>query len=131
MLSACVAQMDDVWRLDTTTMTWARLQPKGAQPHERCSQAAGAIGRNIVYFGGAYYGAAGAGLEMLGDVHVLDVQNEQWVVPEVQGDVPCPRNAAACVPLAVKDGDVQQLLLHGGWAAFKESYNDTYLISLS
>lgn len=127
--------LDDLWKLDLQSMQWQRLKPGGPQPHVRCSTAAGVVGSNIVYFGGAFYGPSG-GLEMLQDVFVYDTVNDTWGVPDVQplvlddgsssdsATLPPGRNAAVMVALG------RQLLLHGGWRAFVETYNDSYLVNV-
>lgn len=109
-----------------------------------------AVGDKVLVFGGAFYGASG-GLEMLQDAYVLDTATGSWVVPETLplqssssttssgaaagGPVGLPsgRNAAVMVPLGVGEGAAvqPQLLLQGGWKAFVETYNDTYLVALS
>lgn len=131
-------------------MQWQQLQPSGQQPHARCSPAAGAVGdRYILYFGGAYYGETG-GLEMLGDVVVYDTHSNAWIQPQAVvgagggggegngGALPAARNAAVMVPLAPPQGSAvggsgggAQLLLAGGWRAFVETYNDSFLVQLS
>lgn len=128
--------LDDLWKLDLSSMQWQQLQPQGQTPHARCSPAAAAIGKCIVYFGGAFYGASG-GLEMLQDVVLYDTEANSWVVPEVgaphgssNAELPAGRNAAVMVPLPDEGAGGPQLLLAGGWRAFVETYNDTYLVKL-
>jgi hypothetical protein len=53
----------------------------------------------------------------------LDTERNVWVFPHVSGPLPSARNAAAMCPV---DGG---LLLHAGWQAFVETYNDTYLLT--
>eukprot|EP00878_Enallax_costatus_P003843 GHUV01004059.1.p1 GENE.GHUV01004059.1~~GHUV01004059.1.p1 ORF type:complete len:362 (+),score=97.55 GHUV01004059.1:149-1234(+) len=126
--------LGDLWKLDLQSMQWQQLQPGGPSPHVRCSTAAGVVGSNVFYFGGAFYGSSG-GLEMLQDAFVYDTVNNTWVVPNVHpivladgsttsATLPAGRNAAVMVPLG------QQLLLHAGWRAFVETYNDSYLVTV-
>lgn len=125
--------LGDLWKLDLHSLQWQQLNPAGPSPHVRCSTAAGVHGSSIFYFGGAFYGASG-GLEMLQDAFLYDTASNTWLIPDVQPlqsaaghgatALPSGRNAAVMVPL----GD--QLLLHGGWRAFVESYNDTYLVTV-
>jgi N-acetylneuraminic acid mutarotase len=137
--------LDDVYRLDLSSMIWEDLSGKlsGPKPHPRCSAAVSAVGDRIVVVGGAFYGASG-GLEMLQDAYVLDTSSSSWVVPEVSGqcssgdaaagasgELPSARNAAVMVPLHAGAGGQAQLLLAGGWRAFVETYNDTYLVTVS
>jgi N-acetylneuraminic acid mutarotase len=135
--------LDDVYQLDLASLTWEDLSGKlsGPKPHPRCSAAVAAVGDKILVVGGAFYGASG-GLEMLQDAHVLDTSSSSWVVPEVTGQcsdaaaaggggLPSARNAAVMVPLHAGAADGQpQLLLAGGWRAFVETYNDTYLVTV-
>lgn len=126
--------LGDLWRLDLDNMQWQELQPAGPQPHVRCSAAAAAVadGR-ILFFGGAFYGSSG-GLEMLQDVFLYDSASNTWMTPDEQalesaeggsgGKAPAGRNAAVMVPLG------KQLLLYGGWQAFNETYNDSYIVSV-
>lgn len=47
--------LNDLWLLDTASMQWTELQPKGQLPHVRCSHTAVVMGTSIVIFGGSYY----------------------------------------------------------------------------
>lgn len=70
-------------------------------------------------------GMGGGGLRPLGDTFVLDTEANEWRWPETSDDSqPLPRNAATmnCA------GD--QLVFYGGWQAFVETYNDTWLLQL-
>jgi len=121
--------MGDWWCLDLDTSEWKELHPE-TTPHVRCSTAAGAVNNDhILCFGGAFYGSSG-GLEMLGDVLLFDASKGQWVTPSVEGMLPAARNAAAAVVLE-GSGQGKELLLYGGWRAFVESYNDTYIFRIS
>ncbi|WIA33891.1 hypothetical protein OEZ86_006990 [Tetradesmus obliquus] len=138
--------LDDVYRLDLASLTWEDLtgQLSGPKPHPRCSAGVAAVGDKVLVVGGAFYGASG-GLEMLQDAYVLDASSSSWLVPEVaaeqgsssgggvaSGGMPSARNAAVMVPMrAGAAGGQPQLLLAGGWRAFVETYNDTYLVTLS
>lgn len=138
--------LDDVYRLDLATLTWEDLtgQLSGPKPHPRCSAGVAAVADKVLVVGGAFYGASG-GLEMLQDAYVLDTSSSSWLVPEVaaeqgsssgggvaSGGMPSARNAAVMVPMrAGAAGGQPQLLLAGGWRAFVETYNDTYLVTLS
>ena len=53
----------------------------------------------------------------------LDTQRNVWVFPSAHSRLPSPRNAAA---MCAVDGG---LLLHAGWQAFVETFNDTYLLT--
>lgn len=121
----------DLWRLDLATLAWRRLSPSGPHPHVRCSHVAAAAGPSrLVVVGGAFYGASG-GLEMLGDAFVYDLDKNAWAQVAASGDaMPSPRNAAIGVPLAGASEGGLELLVHGGWKAFVESYADSFILSL-
>ncbi|KAI8474475.1 MAG: galactose oxidase [Monoraphidium minutum] len=124
--------MGDLWRLDLASLAWRKLSPAGPAPHVRCSHLAAAAGpARLLVVGGAFYGSSG-GLEMLGDAFIYDLDKNAWeeVVP-TGGALPSPRNAAVGVPLSPPAaGASLDLLAHGGWRAFVESYNDTCIISV-
>eukprot|EP00877_Chromochloris_zofingiensis_P008526 jgi/Chrzof1/3927/Cz13g13200.t1 len=122
--------MDDLWRLDLQSMMWQQLHPEGTTPHARCSTVSAAVDHCIFYFGGAFYGTSG-GLEMLRDVHCYDTKSNWWVVPSVQGELPKGRNASTMVPLRPQAKGRPELLLYGGWKAFVETYNDTFIVSMA
>lgn len=131
-------QLEDLWRLDLETMQWRQLHPSGTTPPARCSTVAAVVdqaGTRVLYVGGAFYGTSG-GLEMLGDVQVLDLGqgtgDGQWVEVASGGSTPSARNAAAAAMLPNSDGSgsKRRLLMHGGWKAFVETYNSTYLVDV-
>ncbi|GBF89617.1 hypothetical protein Rsub_02335 [Raphidocelis subcapitata] len=121
----------DLWRLDLASLSWRRLTPAGPQPHVRCSHIAAAVGPSkLLVVGGAFYGASG-GLEMLGDAFAYDVAKNEWeaVQPAAGGALPSPRNAAVGAALRGGSG-MLELLIHGGWRAFVESYSDTFILTI-
>jgi hypothetical protein len=71
---------------------------------------------------------------MLGDVHVLDTKANAWLGVDVVGESPVPRNAAVTAALLSPDSGghhaASQLLLYGGWCAFKETYNDSFIVTV-
>ncbi len=67
----------------------------------------------------------GGGLQPLDDVFVLNTTTNEWWWPEhSSGNQPLPRNAAIMNRV---DG---HMVLHGGWAAFVETYNDTWRLEI-
>ena len=98
-------------------------------------KAAAAIGTRIVFFGGARYVPSG-GLEVNDELHILDVAANKWltVVASSPGKRPAARNAATLTELAGRQdragNRAGMMVLHGGWRAFVETYNDTYLLQL-
>lgn len=118
--------LNDLWRLDTAAerLEWQQLSPSGTAPHPRCSHTAVAVGSDIVFHGGSYYKEDGSGLQPLDDTFVLNTEKLEWQWPEVNDAKPAARNAATAALLP--DG---RILLHGGWYPFKETYNDTWILS--
>lgn len=71
-------------------------------------------------------------------------QANAWVVPEVKGPRPRARNASVMVPLRQAGAhgagssssssgsytDTNTFVFHAGWNPFKETYNDTYLVTV-
>ncbi len=67
-------------------------------------------------------------MQVIDDLLVLDTASLAWRKPEVaQGQLPSARNAASMVPMAAGSST---LVLHGGWKAFVESYDDTFLLEV-
>ncbi len=62
------------------------------------------------------------------DLLVLDTASLTWRKSEVAaGQLPSARNAASMVPAAAGSST---LVLYGGWKAFVETYNDTFLLEM-
>jgi len=81
----------------------------------------------VLYFGGAYYNASKQ-LEMVEasqNLLAYDTQGGAFLEVQAAGPLPCPRNAGVMVPLGP-----DEVLLHGGWRAFVETYNDTHIMRL-
>lgn len=119
--------LDDLWVLDTGTLPlrWRRIEAQAPWPQARCSQAAAAVGSKIVMIGGSYYREEG-GLQPLDDAWVFDTEEERWEEPVITGCRPSARNAAVLVA-----GSEGTLVYHGGWRAFQETYNDTFVMRLA
>ena len=59
---------------------------------------------------------------------MLDTDSLAWTEPQVAaGKLPSARNAASMVQAAAGSST---LVLHGGWQAFVETYNDTFLLEM-
>jgi hypothetical protein len=56
---------------------------------------------------------------------VLDTQRLSWHQARLEGATPSPRNAAL-----LEQAAPGALLYHGGWRAFQETYNDSFLLEL-
>ena len=67
----------------------------------------------------------GSGLQPLDDVIVYDTQHNRWEQPAVSGSKPRARNAAVASMVSDKE-----MLLHGGWNPFKETYDDSFVLKV-
>lgn len=73
----------------------------------------------------AVYREGGGGLQPLGDTFLLNTATDEWCWPEQNSsDEPLRRNAAT---MNLVNG---HMVLHGGWAAFVETYNDTWQLQV-
>eukprot|EP00798_Chlamydomonas_sp_ICE-L_P021800 gene21800-28822_t len=139
--------LQDLWRLDLSSMTWSEIKAQAGQlrPTPRCSHVATALwGRYLVAYQGAFYAAPGQ-LSMLDPEHelvVFDTLEHRWLeqgkefvcqLKETgEGQWPSPRNASTLVPLQTGDGaDSAELLLVGGWKAFEQSFASTHILSFT
>jgi hypothetical protein len=70
-----------------------------------------------------------APLQVIDELLVLDTRSMEWQQPRLPAGqrLPSARNAASLVP-AVPGGAT--LVLHGGWKAFVESYDDTFVVEV-
>lgn len=67
-------------------------------------------------------------LQVIDELLVLDTASMAWRKPELaEGQLPSARNASSMVPATAGSST---LVLHGGWKAFVESYDDTFLLEL-
>lgn len=126
--------LGDLWVLDTSQqpLRWRKIEPQGPVPPPRCSHAAAAVGQGgVLVVGGSFYRPDGGGLQGLGDAWLLDTATEEWRELPVQGAVPRARNAAVLVALTPATASASTLLYHGGWEAFQQTYNDTFLLNLT
>jgi hypothetical protein len=73
----------------------------------------------------AVYREGGGGLQPLGDMFLLNTAIDEWCWPEHNSrNEPLARNAAS---MNLVNG---HMVLHGGWAAFVETYNDTWQLQV-
>jgi Galactose oxidase, central domain len=127
---------NETFLLDLNTWTWTKLLATTADHGPTPRAGASLVRWNsdcILLFGGAE--AAATGLHPRADVWALSLQQQpiQWnllIHDEVPGDattiVPPPRNAATLTPISPNE-----LLLTGGWAPFRETWDDCYVLHIS
>jgi N-acetylneuraminic acid mutarotase len=82
--SASRANVDRRWQ-------WARPTIEGVAPSPRGGHTATLAGASVVVFGGHYYGGKKQGFTYLNDTIVLDVNENKWVRPRLNGTPPSPR----------------------------------------
>ena len=67
----------------------------------------------------------GSGLQPLDDVVSYNTEQNTWHHHTVMGPSPKARNAAFACAVADK-----QMLLHGGWDPFRQTYSDSFILHL-
>lgn len=98
-------KVNDVHVLDLKTREWSRPHCKGIAPSPRESHTATLCGnKKLVIFGGSGEGGA----NYLNDLHVLDLKTMSWTSPQVNGDIPVPRDSHSAVAIENK------LIVYGG-----------------
>ncbi|XP_074327103.1 uncharacterized protein LOC141665036 isoform X2 [Apium graveolens] len=98
-------KVNDVHVLDLNSREWSRPNCKGIPPSPRESHTATLFGnKKLVIFGGSGEGGA----NYLNDIHVLDLNTMWWTSPQVNGDIPVPRDSHSAVAVENK------LIVYGG-----------------
>lgn len=67
---------------------WATPLIEGIPPSVRGGHTATKIGRIIIIFGGHYYSGKEKGFTYLNDTHVLDIDNNKWIVSSYRAQRP-------------------------------------------
>merc|ERR1719456_128659 len=103
-------------------IVWEKPSPTGEAPQAREGHSLTLVDRKLVLFGG--YTAAGA---VANDVHLYDLDSQQWSTPPVAGDVlPAPRQAHS----AARHG--RDVIIAGGCSVSDvrpECYNDVWSLN--
>lgn len=71
----------DVWQLDTTTLTWIKMQVKGTKVRPRAGHSLSVVGNFAVLFGGS----RGWSTETFSDVLALDLARKTWLRVNTSG----------------------------------------------
>eukprot|EP00029_Vermamoeba_vermiformis_P009501 TRINITY_DN4754_c0_g1_i1.p1 TRINITY_DN4754_c0_g1~~TRINITY_DN4754_c0_g1_i1.p1 ORF type:complete len:850 (+),score=215.22 TRINITY_DN4754_c0_g1_i1:79-2628(+) len=121
----------DLYEYNTRTYTWRYLFPEGTGPSPRVGHSANAVGRQIFFFGGHFeadrLAPNSASLLTNGnfnDVHILDLDRNEWLKPSVSGNVPTPRSWHSAVTIN------NRLYIFGG-TSFDDrdaTYNDIHYL---
>lgn len=116
---------DQLFCLDLETYEWKELVAADGP----CPRAAPTLASmdpcHLVLLGGARATESG-GLEPLDDVWIMDLQNLKWQQVSLLTDRPPGRNAATLLDL-----DATRKLLVGGWAPFRQTWDDCYQLQFT
>jgi len=77
--------LDDFYELDTLTLTWKNLQPKGIKPSPRCGHRLVTFGEKLLLFGG---GSGEHWDRKYNDIHIYDPALNTWSRPKVINEAP-------------------------------------------
>lgn len=130
---------NEAFVLDTETWRWTRIALRGDGPTPRAAPClVGYSDKCAILFGGAE--ATETGLNARGDVWALhvdeDKQNGNWellwddMAGPSKGQPPPPRNAASLCEIN-QDGTSRSYLLTGGWAPFRETWDEDFVLRIS
>ncbi|XP_022965639.1 rab9 effector protein with kelch motifs-like [Cucurbita maxima] len=98
-------KVNDLHILDLGTKEWLQPECKGSPPSPRESHTATLVGDDkLVIFGGSGEGES----NYLNDLHILDLKSMVWMITEVRGDVPVPRDSHSATAVG------QKLFVYGG-----------------
>jgi Galactose oxidase, central domain/Kelch motif len=130
------------YRLNLESWEWTLVKVENDCPSARAGACLGTYNSNCaILFGGAE--TTEKGLNPKGDVWALhlssDNDNGRWeklleerTVEADDASKPGPRNAASLTPLfASNDETCKQFLMTGGWAPFRKTWDDVFMLRLS
>jgi hypothetical protein len=128
---------NEAFLLDTTTWKWTRVELDDAPCPTPRAGASLCCYRDdcVVLFGGAE--ATETGLNPRGDVWALqfnaDSGKGHWelLLPDDNNTGPEPRNAATLSPIQPLNDNGKSFLLTGGWAPFRKTWNDCFVLCVS
>ncbi|XP_018469482.1 uncharacterized protein LOC108841201 [Raphanus sativus] len=110
---------NDLYILDTETITWQRALTTGTRPFERDGHTCSTWNKKIIVLGGEHFDG-----DYLSDVHVLDTATFAWKQLKTSGEVLTPRGGHVTVAIESK------LFVFGGFADTQNLYNDLYVLDL-
>jgi hypothetical protein len=112
--------------LDTITWEWKSIVLPNAGPSPRASPAVTRYQQYILVFGGAEISTTSGGLNPKSDLWAFNMETMEWIC--LLEDGPPPRNAATLSELDPKRGTY---ILTGGWAPFRQTWDDCYILTVS
>ncbi|KAG2313274.1 hypothetical protein Bca52824_024831 [Brassica carinata] len=110
---------NDLYILDTETITWARAATTGTRPFARDCHTCSTWNRKIIVVGGQHFDG-----DYLSDVHILDTDTFAWKQLKTSGQALTPR--AGHVTVVTE----RNLFVFGGFADSKNLYNDLFVLDL-
>ncbi|EFA84034.1 hypothetical protein PPL_03107 [Heterostelium album PN500] len=79
--------LDDLYALDTTTMTWSQPTVTGDKPCARSGHCMTAIGSKLYLFGGGIWNETSGWTDKFNDIHIFDTTRNHWTKAATQGDI--------------------------------------------
>ena len=101
---------------------WAYPTIEGVPPSPRGGHSATLVGASLIIFGGHYYGGKAEGFVYLNDTIVLDVNDNRWYRPKLNG-IPPPSRYGHTGILAGS-----RIVIFGGRGANKVHYRDLHAL---
>eukprot|EP00358_Blepharisma_japonicum_P002100 CAMPEP_0202949878 /NCGR_PEP_ID=MMETSP1395-20130829/16708_1 /ASSEMBLY_ACC=CAM_ASM_000871 /TAXON_ID=5961 /ORGANISM="Blepharisma japonicum, Strain Stock R1072" /LENGTH=177 /DNA_ID=CAMNT_0049653297 /DNA_START=68 /DNA_END=601 /DNA_ORIENTATION=+ len=101
---------------------WAYPTVEGIPPSPRGGHTATLVGASLVIFGGHYYAGKKEGFVYLNDTIVLDVNDNRWYRPRINGTPPAPRYGHTSVLAG------SRVVLFGGRGANSAHFRDLHAL---
>lgn len=117
--------LDDLYMLDTETLTWSRPKTTGDRPCARSGHTLTTIGKKLFLFGGGVWNEDHGWVHKFNDLHVLDTETMHWTKPICSGNVD-----TSTFPIAYAVG--RYLFIFGGGSKPQHCVtNDMYVLDTS
>jgi N-acetylneuraminic acid mutarotase len=117
--------LDDLYVLDTDSMTWTRPQTTGDKPSARSGHTLTAIGTKLYLFGGGVWNEDEGWVHKHNDIHVLDTETMHWTRPVTTGAA-----ETSTFPIAWALGGY--LFIFGGGSKIQHCVtNDLYVLDIA
>jgi N-acetylneuraminic acid mutarotase len=130
---------NEAFLLNTDTWSWTPIETEGDCPSPRAGACLACYSDSCVLLFGGAESSFEAGLVPKGDVWALEFDSEtgkgEWtqLLPDEQDSGgPEPRNAATLSKIdAIDDRGGKYYLLTGGWAPFRKTWNDCFVLRVA
>jgi len=111
-------KLNSVFKFDPATLKWEELSVTGQIPQPRCDSVVVTHNRKLIVFGGSVQD-----LVFPSDLHVFDIDTQEWTQPTVRGEIPPARIGSTGVVI----GDA--MYLYGGGDYDKDQQKYTALFT--